>query len=322
MKNIFIIGCGLLGSSLLRAIIKKNISKKVFIYEKSKSNLNKIKKLKLPCILVNDFQHAVTNSNLIILCTPMSEYKNIVLKINPHLTSKNLITDVGSSKVESFKIIKKYLKKDAIWLSSHPIAGSEVSGPEHGKADLFVNRWSILIKDKNSKKEHLKLLNNFWKKLGSKVAIMTADKHDKIFSITSHLPHLIAYNLVKSAQDFEKKQKYSLIKFSAGGLRDFSRIAASNEIMWRDIFFNNNQKIFDVIYIDGYHFAPQVYKDCINAWKYLKKNGILICDDYIWNGYPKIFENPCFAINKFLIEIRNSYKLLYVSNYQIFIKKI
>jgi predicted O-methyltransferase YrrM len=89
-----------------------------------------------------------------------------------------------------------------------------------------------------------------------------------------------------------------------------------------DIFFNNNQKIFDVVYIDGYHFAPQVYKDCINAWKYLKKNGILICDDYIWNGYPKILENPCFAINKFLIEIRNSYKLLYVSNSQIFIKKI
>jgi predicted O-methyltransferase YrrM len=89
-----------------------------------------------------------------------------------------------------------------------------------------------------------------------------------------------------------------------------------------DIFFNNNQKMFDVVYIDGYHFAPQVYKDCNNAWKYLKKGGILICDDYIWNGYPKIFENPCFAINKFLIEIRNSYKLLYVSNYQIFIKKI
>src|SRR5210317_2468575 len=110
MKNIFIIGCGLLGSSLLRAIVKKNISKKVFIYEKSKSNLNKIKKLKLPCILVNDFQHAFTNSNLIILCTPMSEYKNIVLKINPHLTIKNLITYVGSSKVESYKIIKKYLK--------------------------------------------------------------------------------------------------------------------------------------------------------------------------------------------------------------------
>ena len=247
MKNIFIIGCGLLGSSLLRALVKKNISKKIFVYEKSKSNLNKIKKLKLSCEVVDDFKFAVTNSDLIILCTPMSEYKKIVLKMNKYLTTKNLITDVGSSKLESSKIIKKYLKKGANWLSSHPIAGSEVSGPEHGKADLFMDRWAILIKDKNSKLEHLKLLNNFWKKLGSKVAIMTSEKHDKIFSITSHLPHLIAYNLVKSAQDFEKKQKYSLIKFSAGGLRDFSRIAASNEIMWRDIFFNNKVNVIKAI---------------------------------------------------------------------------
>jgi len=247
MKNIFIIGCGLLGSSLLRAIVKKNISKKIFVYEKSKSNQSKIKKLKLPCTIVNDFQFAVKNSDLIILCTPMSEYKNIVLKINRYLTNKNLITDVGSSKLESSKIVQKYLIKGANWLSSHPIAGSEVSGPEHGKADLFMNRWSILIKDKKSKPEHLKLLDKFWKKLGSKVAIMTPEKHDKIFSMTSHLPHLIAYNLVKSAQDFEKKQNYSLIKFSAGGLRDFSRIAASNEIMWRDIFFNNKNNIIKAI---------------------------------------------------------------------------
>jgi cyclohexadieny/prephenate dehydrogenase len=221
MKNIFIIGCGLLGSSLLRALVKKKISKKIFVYEKSKTNLNKIKKLKLSCVVVDNFKFAITNSDLIILCTPMSEYKKIVLKMNKYLTTKNLITDVGSSKLESSKIIKKYLKKGPNWLSSHPIAGSEVSGPEHGKADLFMDRWAILIKDKNSKLEHLKLLDNFWKKLGSKVAIMTSEKHDKIFSITSHLPHLIAYNLVKSAQDFEKKQKYSLIKFSAGGLRIF-----------------------------------------------------------------------------------------------------
>src|SRR5210317_9807 len=242
MKNIFIIGCGLLGSSLLRALVKKNISKKIFVFEKSKKNLNKIKKLKLSCVVVDNFKFAITNSDLIILCTPMSEYKKIVLKMN-----KNLITDVGSSKLESSKIIKKYLKKGANCLSSHPIACSEVSGPEHGKADLFMDRWAILIKDKNSKLEHLKLLDNFWKKLGSKVAIMTSEKHDKIFSITSHLPHLIAYNLVKSAQDFEKKQKYSLIKFSAGGLRDFSRIAASNEIMWRDIFFNNKVNVIKAI---------------------------------------------------------------------------
>ena len=112
---------------------------------------------------------------------------------------------------------------------------------------MFENKWCILIKEKKTNQNHLNFLNKFWKKIGSKVVLMTPEKHDKIFSITSHLPHLIAYNLVKSAQDFEKKQKYDLIKFSAGGLRDFSRIAASNEIMWRDIFFNNKKNISKAI---------------------------------------------------------------------------
>ena len=111
----------------------------------------------------------------------------------------------------------------------------------------FLNKWCILIKEKNTNSEHLKVLTKFWKRIGSKVAIMNAKKHDAVFSMTSHLPHLIAYNLVKTATDFEKKQKYELIKFSAGGLRDFSRIAASNEIMWRDIFFNNQKNISKVI---------------------------------------------------------------------------
>ena len=173
----------------------------------------------------------------------MSEYKKIILKINQDLNSKHIITDIGSAKLKSREVIKKNLKKNIFWTSSHPISGSEVSGPEHGKQDMFENKWCILIKDKSTNLKHLKFLNFFWKKMGSKVAVMNSEKHDKIFSITSHLPHLIAYNLVKSAQDFEKKQKYDLIKYSAGGLRDFSRIAASNEIMWRDIFFNNKKNV-------------------------------------------------------------------------------
>jgi len=243
MKNILIIGCGLLGSSLLRKIKRKKIAKKIYIYEKSKANISKIRKLKLPGTIVNKLKDVVIKSDLIILCTPMSEYKNLILKMNKFLSSKTIITDIGSSKLETSKIIKKFLRKDIFWTSSHPITGSEMSGPEHGKHDLFENKWCILIKDKKTNKNHLVLLNKFWKKIGSKVASMTSEKHDKIFSITSHLPHLIAYNLVKSAQDFEKKQNYDLIKYSAGGLRDFSRIAASNEIMWRDIFFNNKKNI-------------------------------------------------------------------------------
>ena len=242
MKNILIIGCGLLGSSLLR-----RIAKKMFVYERSKANVAKIKKLRLPGTIVKSLKDGVINSDLIIFCTPMSEYKNIILKINKDLTSKHIITDIGSSKKKSFEIIKKNLKKNIFWSSSHPITGSEVSGPEHGKQDLFENKWCILIKDKKTNLKHLQFLKLFWTKMGSKIVLMNSDKHDKIFSITSHLPHLIAYNLVKSAQEFEKKQKYDLIKYSAGGLRDFSRIAASNEIMWRDIFFHNKTNVSKAI---------------------------------------------------------------------------
>ena len=247
MKNILIIGCGLLGSSLLRRIHKKKLAKKIFVYEKSISNIAKIKKLKLPGVIVKTLKDGIINSDLIIFCTPMSEYKKLIIKINKFIKPNTLITDVGSSKIETTKIIKKFLKKDLSWIQSHPIAGSEVSGPEHGKENIFVDKWCVLIKEQNTKKNHLNILSKFWKKIGSKVVVMTPEKHDKIFSITSHLPHLIAYNLVKSAQDFEKKQNFGLIKYSAGGLRDFSRIAASNEIMWRDIFFNNKNNISKAI---------------------------------------------------------------------------
>ena len=243
MKNILIIGCGLLGSSLVRRISKKKIAKKIFIYEKSNSNISKIKKLKLPGIILKSLKNGVVNSDLIIFCTPMSEYKRLILEINSSISLKTIITDIGSSKIESSKIIKKFLKKGIHWTRSHPITGSEVSGPEHGKDNMFEDKWCVLIKDKKTNLRHLKFLNSFWKKVGSKTVIMNSEKHDRIFSITSHLPHLIAYNLVKSAQDFEKILKFNLIKYSAGGLRDFSRIAASNEIMWRDIFFDNKNNI-------------------------------------------------------------------------------
>ena len=247
MKNILIIGCGLLGSSLVRKISKKKISKKIFIYEKSRKNIEKIKKLKLKGTIVKKLKDVVPHTGFIIFCTPMSEYKKIILKINDYLSSDHIITDIGSAKLKSNEIIRKNLKKKIFWTSSHPIAGSEVSGPENGKEDLFENKWCVLIKDKKTNIKHLNFLRSFWKKVGSKTVVMNSEKHDKIFSMTSHLPHLIAYNLVKSAQDFEKKQRYNLIKYSAGGLRDFSRIAASNEIMWRDIFFNNKTNVSKAI---------------------------------------------------------------------------
>ncbi len=269
MNNILIIGCGLLGSSLVRKISKKKIAKKIFVYEKSKTNITKIKKLKLRATVIKSLKDGVVNSDLIIFCTPMSEYKKLILKINKFIPTKTLITDIGSSKIQTSKIINKFLKKGIHWIQSHPITGSEVSGPEHGKENIFEDKWCVLIRDKKTSLKNLKLLNSFWKKMGSKTVTMNSEKHDKIFSITSHLPHLIAYNLVKSAQDFEKIQRFDLIKYSAGGLRDFSRIAASNEIMWRDIFFDNKLNVTKAI--DLFIHNLNSFKKDIN-----KKNSKLI----------------------------------------------
>ena len=243
MKNILIIGCGLIGSSILRAAHAKKVSKNIYVYEQSKKNVSIIKKLKIGCKVINKLNNISINFDLVIFCTPMSQYPNIVPRINKFISNKTIVTDVGSTKELSFKLVKKKLKKNITWIPSHPIAGSEVSGAEYGDKNLFKKKWCILIKEKNINKTHLSKLKLFWKKLGSKVIVMNSKKHDIIFSITSHLPHLIAYNLVKTATDFEKEKKYNLIKYSAGGLRDFSRIAASNEIMWRDVFFSNQKNI-------------------------------------------------------------------------------
>ena len=247
MKNILIIGCGLIGSSVLRAVHAHKGSKNIYIYEKSKKNISIIKKLKISCKVINKLKNISVSFDLVIFCTPMSQYSNFISKINKFITNKTIVTDVGSTKELSSKKVKKQLNNNITWIPSHPIAGSEVSGAEYGDKNLFKNKWCILIKEKNIDKTHLSKLKSFWKKLGSKVIMMNSKQHDVIFSITSHLPHLIAYNLVKTATDFEKGKKYNLIKFSAGGLRDFSRIAASNEIMWRDVFFSNQKNIISAI---------------------------------------------------------------------------
>jgi len=242
-KKVLIIGCGLIGSSILRAIHSKKLSKTVFVFEKSKKNISKIKKIKSNFKIVKSINNEICDTEFVIICTPMSEYKKIIQQLNKHLKKNYLITDVSSTKKNIIKLKNKILNKKLNWISSHPITGSEVSGPEYGNKNIFLNKWCVIIKEKRQNLKKTNLLKKFWKKIGSKVIVMNPVDHDKIFSITSHLPHLIAYNLIKTAQDSQKIQRKNLIQYSAGGLRDFSRIAASNEIMWRDIFFNNDNII-------------------------------------------------------------------------------
>ncbi len=244
-NKLLIIGCGLIGSSILRVCINKKISKKIYVYEKSKKNILKIKKLNSKINILKKLDKKISDIDIVIIATPMSQYERIIPNLNRFLGNNSIITDVGSTKQNVLNLKNKKLSKSLDWILSHPISGSEVSGPEFGSKNLFVNKWCIIIKDKNNKK--LKKIIRFWKKLGSKVILMKPKDHDKIFSLTSHLPHLVAYNLIKTAQDFQKKQKKDIIKYSAGGLRDFSRIAASNEIMWRDIFFNNKKNMINAI---------------------------------------------------------------------------
>ena len=247
INKLLIIGCGLIGSSVLKKVCKKKIAKKVFVYEKSNKSRRILKTFKLKFELIKKMDKKISEFDFVIICAPLSEYDKIFSACNKYLKRNALITDVGSAKKSTITKINKTKRKDINWISSHPIAGSEVSGPLNGNENLFVNKWSVIIKQNNSQSREIKKIFKFWKLLGSKPVIMDVDQHDKIFAITSHLPHLVAYNLILTATTFKTSNKNNILKFSAGGLRDFSRIAASNEIMWRDIFFNNKENMLKVI---------------------------------------------------------------------------
>jgi len=246
-KKICIIGCGLIGSSLARAIKKNNLAEKIVSSNRSAFVNNKVIELKIVDESSTDTKKMVEGSDLIIIATPLSSYEEVILQIRDSLKSGAILTDVGSVKENIINLVEKSVPKTVSWIPSHPIAGTEDSGPESGFSELFKNRWCILTPSKKIKEKDLNLLKIFWEKIGSKVDIMEAKKHDHILAITSHLPHLIAYNIVKTSLDTQDETKASIVKYSAGGLRDFTRIAASNPIMWRDIFIQNKKNTSKMI---------------------------------------------------------------------------
>ena len=238
-KKVCIIGCGLIGSSLARAIKKHNLSEKIVSSNRSDIVNKKVLELKIVDDSSSDTQKMVNDSDLIIIATPLSSYENVILKIKNSLKNGMILTDVGSVKERVISLVEKAIPKDVSWIPSHPIAGTEESGPEAGFSELFKNRWCILTPSKKAKGKDIDTLKSFWKKIGSKVDIMDAKQHDYILSITSHIPHLVAYNIVNTSINIQEEKQSAIIKYSAGGLRDFTRIAASNPIMWRDIFIQN-----------------------------------------------------------------------------------
>ena len=259
-NKITVIGCGLIGSSILRVVEKKNIAKEINAYDKSKevsSYLAKNFKFKI----CNNITEAVNNADLVIISSPLSSYKEILSQIQSDLKKGSILTDTGSAKKEINKIIKESSLSDVTWIASHPIAGTEYSGPESGFAELFEKRWCILSADENTDKKEITKLEKFWVELGSKIKVMSFEHHDYVLSLTSHLPHAVAYSIVKTAISDDNKFKDDVIQYSAGGLRDFTRIAASDPLMWKDIFIDNSENILKVL--DNYSKNLEEIKSAI-----------------------------------------------------------
>ena len=245
-NKITIIGCGLIGSSLLRAIVKKKLSKHINVFDKSKEATEFIKK-NFSVDVFNDPAESVSGSDLVIISSPLSSYKEILLSIKSSLKKNVILTDTGSAKKEIHKIVSNLNLENVHWISSHPIAGTEFSGPESGFAELFQDRWCILSSENQKDSEQFSLLKKFWEKIGSKVKFMSFNEHDYVLSLTSHLPHAIAYNIIKTVTNNNGNFKEEIIQYSASGLRDFTRIAASDPIMWRDIFIDNSENILKAL---------------------------------------------------------------------------
>lgn len=243
-KNILIIGFGMIGSSIAQTYLNVNKRAKIFAFDKSNSLNKRLKLIKLNNINVLKSLDDIKNHNidLIIICTPVLKYLSIFKKINK-LDHKNfIVTDVGSTKANIERIYKKENFKFR-FVPAHPIAGIEKSGLENGFIGLFDNRYNIICPLPKTQKSDLNEIKKFWKSLSMKIEVMSSKEHDHVMSLTSHLPHIISYSLVLTAMKKEKTLNSKLIKFSAGGFRDFTRVAGSDPEMWRDIFLANNKKI-------------------------------------------------------------------------------
>ena len=245
-KKISILGLGLIGTSILHAI-KKKLDKEIitFAYDIESDHRNIVSEMGIATFVCDNISEAVKDAELVILAIPVGAMETVARLISPHLKPNTLITDTGSTKASVIKDVNAYLPENVFFIPSHPIAGTEYSGPKAGFSSLFENRYWLLVSEIET--ENSDKLSNFFTKLGSKVEIVSIEYHDRILAITSHLPHLIAYTIVGTASDLETDLKNDVIKYSASGFRDFTRIASSNPIMWRDIFLNNSEAVLEML---------------------------------------------------------------------------
>jgi len=245
--TVALIGIGLIGSSISHAARRRGLCRRLVGHAKSEATRATALRLGLIEEVYDTAAEAVRNADLVVLCVPVGACKSIAEEIRPHLKSGATLTDVGSVKGTIVRDVGPLVPDGVHFVPGHPIAGTEHSGPESGFAELFDNRWCILTPPEGVDPAATERLRAFWQGLGSNVEIMDADHHDLVLAITSHVPHLIAFNIVNTAAHLERVTDSEVIKFSAGGFRDFTRIAASDPTMWRDVFLNNREAVLEML---------------------------------------------------------------------------
>jgi cyclohexadieny/prephenate dehydrogenase len=246
-EELAIIGVGLIGSSIARAARHRRAARRIVLADSSISVLERAKALGLGDLVTDDLARAVATADCVILCAPVGANEALARAIAPALKQGAIVSDVGSVKGAVIAALTPALPSHARLVPAHPVAGTEYSGPDAGFASLFVNRWCILTPPEGTDDEAVEKLQMFWQTLGSHVEIMSAAHHDLVLAITSHVPHLIAYNIVGTAADLEEVTRSEVIKFSAGGFRDFTRIASSDPTMWRDVFLHNKDAVLEML---------------------------------------------------------------------------
>ena len=244
--HIALVGLGLIASSIALNIKSKKSRIKITGYSRTKKTRDEARKINF-CTVCDNYEDCIKEANLVILCVPVGAMGDTMEKIAPYLSKSAIVTDVGSVKESVILEVQKKLPEDVFFVPAHPLAGTENSGPSAGFASLFENRWCILTPSKNVPIEIIKKVKFFWEQLGSNVVEMNAKHHDLVLSVTSHAPHLIAFTMVGVADEFSKVTNSEVINYSAAGFRDFTRLAASDPIMWRDVFLNNKDAALEIL---------------------------------------------------------------------------
>ncbi len=246
-NRVALIGFGLIGGSIARAARAQGLATEIVATARSAKTRARVAELGIVDAVLESNAQAVANADLVILCIPVGACGEVAQEIAAHLKPGAVVSDVGSVKGAVVRDMAPHLPATAHFVPAHPVAGTEHSGPDSGFAELFINRWCILTPPQGTDPDAVERLRAFWTAIGAKVEIMTPDHHDLVLAITSHLPHLIAYTIVGTADELAQVTSSEVIKFSAGGFRDFTRIAASDPTMWRDVFLANKEAVLEML---------------------------------------------------------------------------